>query len=186
MNKRKGFLLGLGSMAAVLAIGGAALVSGVGVTRQSEALYMTDGPDYQDVHDLTKASGAVAHVRILSAGKSYLVPFDAPVTNVAPARKDDSAKGKLGQQTSGTPAMGLLQNGILQTDYTAEVLDNVRGASVKFEDRGTKMTTTLDLDTSAGQVSGTMEGNDTNAGRTLDGHFNVRQHQRVRPRFSSA
>ncbi len=131
MNKRKGFLLGLGSMAAVLAIGGAALVSGVGVTRQSEALYMTDGPDYQDVHDLTKASGAVAHVRILSAGKSYLVPFDAPVTNVAPARKDDSAKGKLGQPTSGTPAMGLLQNGILQTDYTAEVLDNVRGASVK-------------------------------------------------------
>ncbi len=130
MNKRKGFLLGLGSVAAVLAIGGAALVSGIGITQQSEALYMTDGPDYQDVHDLTKASAAVVHVRILSAGKSYLIPFDAPVTNVAPARKDDSAKGKLGQQTSSTPAKALLQNGILQTDYTAEVLDNVRGASV--------------------------------------------------------
>jgi len=131
MNKRKGILLGLSSVAAVLAIGGAALVTGIGVTRQSEALYMTDGPSYQDVSDLTHASGAVAHVRILSAGKSYLIPFDAPVTNVAPARKDDSAKGKLGQQTSGTPAKALLQNGILQTDYTAEVLDNVRGASVK-------------------------------------------------------
>ena len=131
MNMRKGLLLGLGSVAAVLAIGGAALFSGIGVTQQSEALYMTDGPDFQDVQDLTKASHAVAHVRIISAGKSYLIPFDAAVTNVAPARKDDSAKGKLGQQTSGTPAKGLLQNGILQTDYTAEVLDSVRGAGIK-------------------------------------------------------
>jgi hypothetical protein len=131
MNTRKGLLLGLGSVAAVLAIGGAALISGFGVTYQSEALYMTDGPNYQDVQDLTKASHAVAHVRIISAGKSYLVPFDAAVTNVAPARKDDSAKGKLGQQTSGTPAKGQLQNGILQTDYTAEILDNVRGAEIK-------------------------------------------------------
>jgi hypothetical protein len=131
MNKRKGFLLGLSSVAAVLAIGGAALISGIGVTQQSEALYMTDGPDFQDVQDLTRASHAVAHVRIVSAGKSYLVPFDAAVTNVAPARKDDGAKGKLGQRTSGTPAKGLLQNGILQTDYTAEVLDSVRGAGIK-------------------------------------------------------
>jgi hypothetical protein len=131
MNKRKGLLLGLGSVAAVLAIGGAALVSGIGVTRQSEALYMTDGPDYQDVHALTKASGAVAHVRILSAGKSYLIPFDAPVTNVAPARKDNSDKGKLGQPASNTPAQAQLQNGILQTDFTVEVLDNVRGAGIK-------------------------------------------------------
>jgi hypothetical protein len=131
MNKRKGLLLGLGSMAAVLAIGGAALFSGIGVTQQTEALYMTDGPDFQDVHDLTRASGAVAHVRILSAGKSYLVPFDAPVTHIDPARKDDGAKGKGGQATSGTPALGLLQNGIIKTDYTAEVLDNVRGAGIK-------------------------------------------------------
>jgi hypothetical protein len=131
MNKRNGFLLGIGSVAAVLAIGGAALITGIGVTRQSEALYMTDGPDFQDVHDLTRASGAVAHVRILSAGKSYLVPFDAPVTNVAPARKDDSAKGKAAQQTSSTPGLGLLQNGILKTDFTVEVLDNVRGAGIK-------------------------------------------------------
>src|SRR5713226_273174 len=115
MNKRKGLLLGLGSVAAVLAIGGAALISGIGVTRQSEALYMTDGPDFQDVHDLTKASGDVAHVRILSAGKSYLVPFDKAVTDVAPARKDDSAKGKLGSPTSATAALGQLQNGILKT-----------------------------------------------------------------------
>jgi hypothetical protein len=131
MNKRKGLLLGLGSVAAVLAIGGAALISGFGVTYQSEALYMTDGPNYQDLQDLTRASNAVAHVRIISAGKSYLVPFDAAVTNVAPPRKDDSAKGKLGNPTSGTQAKGLVQNGILQTDYTAEVLDNVRGPGIK-------------------------------------------------------
>src|SRR6266849_7672033 len=131
MNKRNGLLLGLGSVAAVLAIGGATLLTGIGVSYQYAAEYMTDGPAYQDIQDLTKASGAVAHVRIISAGKSYLVPFDAPVTNVAPARKDDSAKGKLGAQTSGTPAKAQLENGILQTDYTAEVLDNVRGASVK-------------------------------------------------------
>jgi hypothetical protein len=131
MNIRKGLLLGLGSVAAVLAIGGAALISGIGVTQQNEALYMTDGPDFQDVHDLTTASHAVAHVRIISAGKSYLVPFDAAVTNVAPARKDDSAKGKTGPSTSGTPALGLLQNGIVKTDYTAEALDNVRGSAIK-------------------------------------------------------
>jgi hypothetical protein len=131
MNIRTGLLLGLGSVAAVLAIGGAALISGIGVTQQSEALYMTDGPDFQDVQDLTKASHAVAHVRIISAGKSYLAPFDAALTSVAPARKDDTAKGKLGQPTSGTPALGLLQNGLLKTDYTAEVLDNVRGSAIK-------------------------------------------------------
>jgi len=131
MNTRTGILLGLGSMAAVLAIGGAALFSGIGATEQREALYMTDGPDFQDVHELTTASQAVAHVRIISAGKSYLVPFDTAVTTVAPPRKDDGPKGKAGHATSGTPAQGLLQKGILQTDYTAEVLDNVRGASVK-------------------------------------------------------
>ncbi len=131
MNKRKGLLLGLGSVAAVLAIGGAALFTGIGVSREFHADYMTDGPAYQDVQDLTKASGAVAHVRIISAGKSYLIPFDAAVTSVAPARKDSGEKGKFGQPTSGTPAQAQLQNGILQTDYTAEVLDNVRGASVK-------------------------------------------------------
>jgi hypothetical protein len=131
MNKRNGFLLGLGSMAAVLAIGGAALFGGIGVTQQSEALYMTDGPDFKDVHDLTKASQAVVHVHIISAGKTYLVPFDAGKTDVAPARKDDSAKGKLGQPTSATPAEAQLHNGILKTDYTAEVLDNVRGAGLR-------------------------------------------------------
>jgi hypothetical protein len=92
---------------------------------------MTDGPDFKDVHDLTKASRAVAHVRILAAGKSYVIPFDAPVTTVAPARKDDTAKGKAGQPTPATPALGLLQDGILQTDYTVEVLDNVRGAGIR-------------------------------------------------------
>jgi hypothetical protein len=131
MNKRKGLIVGLSSVAAVLAIGGAALLSGVGVyTQQSELVYMTDGPDFKNITDLTKASGAVAHVRILSAGKSYLVPFDAPVTTLAPAPKD-GPKAKAGQQTSATPGLGLLQNGILKTDYTVEVLDNVRGAGVK-------------------------------------------------------
>lgn len=129
--KMKGLFLGLGSVAAVLAIGGAALVSGVGVSQQNEVQYMTDGPDFQDVQDLTKASGAVAHVRILSAGKSYVLPFDAPVTSVAPAPNDGGAKGKAGQQKSSTPALGLLQNGILKTDFTVEVLDNVRGARIR-------------------------------------------------------
>ena len=44
INKR--FILGLGSVAAVLAIGSAALLSGVGVSQRSEVLYMTDGPDF--------------------------------------------------------------------------------------------------------------------------------------------
>ena len=46
---------------------------------------MTDGPSYADVTDLTKASKAVAHVRILSAGASYVIPFDKNTTVVFPA-----------------------------------------------------------------------------------------------------
>ena len=77
MNKR--VLLGLGSVAAVLAIGGAALLSGIGMTQRSEVLYMTDGPDYKDVTDLTKASAAVAHVRRGDGQSRKLVGAEAAV-----------------------------------------------------------------------------------------------------------
>jgi hypothetical protein len=129
MNKR--VLLGLGSVAAVLAIGGAALLSGIGMTQRSEVLYMTDGPDYKDVTDLTKASAAVAHVRILSAGAAYLIPFDTASTQVAPPRQDDGPKGKAQVQTPSIPIPPPGPKGLLKTDYTVEVLDNVRGASLR-------------------------------------------------------
>ena len=126
MNKR--FILGLGSVAAVLAVGGAALLSGIGVTQYSEVTYMTDGPDFKDVSDLTKASSAVAHVRILSAGAAYLIPFDNAPVQVAPARQDDGPKGKAKVETPSIPIPPPGPKGLLKTDYTVEVLDNVRGA----------------------------------------------------------
>ena len=132
INKR--FILGLGSVAAVLAIGSAALLSGIGFSQRSEVLYMTDGPDFKDVTDLTRASGAVAHVRILSAGKSYYIPFDANTTQVDPARKDSGPKGQAQQQlqTPSIPIPPPIKNtGLLKTDYTVEVLDNLRGASLR-------------------------------------------------------
>ena len=130
MNMNKRLVLGLGSVAAVLAIGGATLVSGFAINQRSEVQYMTDGPGYQDVTDLTKASKDVAHVRFLSAGKSYLIPFDNATTEVAPARQDGGPKGTAPQQTSITPGLAT-PKGVLKTDFTAEVLDNVRGADLK-------------------------------------------------------
>ena len=129
MNKR--VILGFSSVAAVLAIGGAALLSGIGVTQYSEVTYMTDGPDYKDVTDLTKASSAVAHVRILSAGAAYLIPFDNAPAQVAPARQDDGPKGKAKVETPSIPIPPPGPKGLLKTDYTVEVLDSVRGADIK-------------------------------------------------------
>ncbi len=128
---KKRIILGFSSAAAVLAIGGAALLSGIGVTQYSEVSYMTDGPDFQDVADLTKASAAVAHVRILSAGAAYLIPFDNASVQVAPPRQDDGPKGKAKLETPSIPIPPPAPKGLLKTDYTVEVLDNVRGAGFK-------------------------------------------------------
>jgi hypothetical protein len=129
MNKR--LIVGLGSVAALLAIGTASLVSGFGLTQRSEVLYMTDSPNYQDVTDLTKASKAVAHVRIVSAGASYTIPFDAASTVVSPRPTGNGDKDNNGAQTSAIPAAPDTTKGILKTDFTVEVLDNVRSADLK-------------------------------------------------------
>jgi hypothetical protein len=135
MNYRKRFVGALAGVVAAVAVGGAALLSGVGVTERSELTYMTDGPGFKDVADVTRASVAVAHVRIVSAGNSYVIPFDRPVTVVSPPPADNGPKGKAGQPTSSVPAVPDPHDGILKTDYTVEVLDNVRGAGIKKGDR---------------------------------------------------
>jgi hypothetical protein len=132
MNKR--FILGLGSVAAVLAIGGAALLNGFGLTQRSEIMYMTDGPSFADVTDLTRASKAVAHVRILSAGTSYTIPFDRASAVVSARPNGNPDKDKLGQQTSTTPA-GAAPSGLMKTDFTVEVLDNLHGGGLKKGDQ---------------------------------------------------
>lgn len=131
MNKR--LILGIGSVAAVLAIGGAAVLTGLAFTQRSELLYMTDGPTYNDLTDLTKASKAVAHVRILSAGASYTIPFDNASTVVTNRPSGNPEKDKLGSQTSQAPG-GTPSKGILKTDFTVEVLDNMRGIALKKGD----------------------------------------------------
>jgi hypothetical protein len=134
MNHRR-LILGMGSAAAVLAIGSAALVSGFGISQRSEVVYMTDGPSYADVAELTNASRDVAHVRILSAGKSYLVPFDKSSTVVSPPPGDNGGpKDKARQLAPTIPAVANTSNGVMKTDFTVEVLDNVRGAGVKKGD----------------------------------------------------
>ena len=120
-------LLGLGGVAAVLVIGGAALASGIGTYQRSEVEYMTDGPVYQDVAELTRASRAVSHVRVLSAGQSYLVPFDKSAPVVSPAPSDGGQKDKARDQTPPVPGGPELSNGVVKTDFTVEVLDDVTG-----------------------------------------------------------
>src|SRR5215471_6645358 len=115
MNKR--IILSLGSLAAVLAIGGAALASGLAFSQHSDVLYMTDGPSYNDITDLTKASKAVAHVRVLSAGASYTIPFDKLSLVVRPPPRGNQEKDSRGPQTSAVPASAA-PTGPMKTDFT--------------------------------------------------------------------
>jgi hypothetical protein len=131
MNKR--IILGLGSVAAVLAIGGAALLSGIAVSQRSEVQYLTDGPSFADVTDLTHASKAVAHVRVLSVGASYTIPFDRASAVVSGRPTGNADKDKNGQLNSSIPA-GPAPTGLLKTDFTVEVLDSVHGAGIKKGD----------------------------------------------------
>ena len=126
MNHKR-LILGLGSVVAVLAIGGLAIVNTATLSGRSEMVYETDGPSFSSVADLTKASQDVVHVKVLSAGAAYQIPFDAPVTNVA-ARPSGGAKGA-NTDLSKVPAIAA-PKGILKTDFTVEVLDNVRGAKL--------------------------------------------------------
>lgn len=154
MNTKR-IIIGLGSVAAVLAIGSAALLNGSLITQRDEAVYMTDGPTFADVADLTKASKAVAHVRILSAGQSYVVPFDNATTVVSPRPTDNGPKGQAGPQLSSIPGATNIDKGIVKTDFTAEVLDNVRGGALKKGDRIT-----------LSQIGGTITRPQPNGGRT--------------------
>jgi hypothetical protein len=135
MNFPKRLVLALAGVAAAVAVGGAAILGGVGVTQHSEMLYLTDGPDFKDVGDITRASAAVAHVRIVSAGTPYVIPFDKGSTVVSPPLADNGPKGKAGTPPSSTAPAAAPFDGVLKTDYTVEVLDNVRGAGIKKGDR---------------------------------------------------
>jgi hypothetical protein len=134
MNHKR-LIIGLGSAALVLVAASAAVSSGALISERSEVMYMTDGPSYADVADLTKNSQSVAHVRILSASESYLVPFDkASAVVSAPPSDNGGPKDKARSQSPGIPATPNAANGVLKTDFTVEVLDNVRGAALKKGD----------------------------------------------------
>src|ERR687890_201566 len=128
-SKRLFFGLGAGALAVVMS--GLVMVGGVGM-RPGDSVYLTDGPSYSDIADLTKDSKAVAHVKILSAGKSYTVPFDAPVVQVVPPHTDQPNRSQ--PPSSNIPIVSHQDAGILHTDFTVEVLDNVRGAGLKKGD----------------------------------------------------
>ncbi len=113
------------SLAGVAVLAVSAILTG-NISLRSEAVYMTDGPTFNDIADLTKASHAVAQVKIVSAAKSYRVPFDKAQVVVSP-RNTDGAKGKEQPQSS-VPAVDFKQQGLLHTDFTVEVVDAVRGS----------------------------------------------------------
>ena len=66
MHKRKITFLSLAGVAALVA---SAVLTG-SVSLRSEGVYMTDGPSYSDLTDLTKASQAVAQVKVVSAARA--------------------------------------------------------------------------------------------------------------------
>lgn len=126
---------------ALLSIGGVAVLAAAAilttsVSLRSEGVYMTDGPAYNDIAELTQASTAVVQVKVVGSGKSYVVPFDKPQV-VTSARPNDGLKSK-DQSLSQTKAAELKQTGLLHTDFTVEVVDSVRG-NIK---RGERLTIT--------------------------------------------
>jgi hypothetical protein len=121
MNIRK---LTAASVAGVAVIA-AGLIATTTVSLRSEGQYMTDGPSFADVNALTKASHAVAQVKVLSAGKSYVVPFDAAQV-VVTAPQSDGKKNQAGA-TSSIPAIAPKAQGLVHTDFTVEVTDAVKG-----------------------------------------------------------
>lgn len=133
MNKR--LMLGLGSAAVALTIGGFALMSGFGISQQSSVQYLTDGPAFNDITDLTKASQAVAHVRVVSVNGTYNVPFDNASAVVAPRPQGNPEKDKAGAVTSAVPGPTAPATGLLKTDYTVQVLDTAHGTALKKGDQ---------------------------------------------------
>jgi hypothetical protein len=128
-NKR--LLFGLGTGALALIMSGFVIVGGTSLTRDS--VYLTDGPAYTDIDELTHAAEAVAHVKILSASPSYTIPFDPPVVNVAPPHTD--GRKATAPKSAAIPPAGQHDPGIVHTDFTVEVLDAVRGTGVRTGDR---------------------------------------------------
>ena len=118
------------SIAGVAVLAASAILTGT-ATFRGEGVYMTDGPAYADVTDLTKASTAVAQVKIVSKANTYRVPFDKSQVVVSP-RNTSGDKGKEQPLTS-TVETDLKQAGLLHTDFTVEVVDSVRGGLKKGE-----------------------------------------------------
>jgi hypothetical protein len=118
------------SVAGVAVLAASAILTGT-ATFRGEGIYMTDGPAYADVTDLTKASTAVAQVKIVGKANTYRVPFDKAQVVVSP-RDTSGDKGKE-QPLSGTVGTDLKQAGLLHTDFTVEVVDSVRGSLKKGE-----------------------------------------------------
>jgi len=118
------------SMAGVAVLAASAILTGT-ATFRGEGIYMTDGPAYADVADLTKASNAVAQVKIVGKAKTYRVPFDK--AQVVVSQRDTSGDKGKEQPQSGTTGVDLKQAGLLHTDFTVEVVDSVRGSLKKGE-----------------------------------------------------
>jgi len=96
----------------------AAVLSGSVITHRDEAVHLTDGQSYADAADLTRASKAMAHMHIVSAGRPYLIPFDDASTVVSPRPADNGPKGQAGAQLSSIRGATNIDKGILKTDFT--------------------------------------------------------------------
>ena len=143
MNRKQ--LLGAIGGAAVAAVTGTAALHFTGVSPliRRHSVYLTDGPEYETIGDVTKVSVAVVSAKVVKVGPSYRVPFDKPVTVVSPlpdAGPDGTKKGPPDplrdpqREPQETPLPGLLK-----TDVIVEVVEVLKGDKVQ---RGQQLTIT--------------------------------------------
>lgn len=129
---RKQLLGAIGGAALAAAAGTTALrLTGVGPLVRRHSAYLTDGPEFETIGDVTKASAAVVRARVVKVGPSYRVPFDPAVTVVSPP-PDGGPDGKKKGPPNPPPApRSTPLPGLLKTDVTVEVLEVLKSDRVK-------------------------------------------------------
>lgn len=131
MIKRITLLGALGAVTLALAAGGASLLGGRSGP-EMHAMYLTDGPVYATLDELTRDSAVVVHARAVTMGRTYVVPFDPPQTVADPPPQGP-------RRSPPPPAEGPTNQpaeaGLLFTEITVEVMEILRGQGVRAGQR---------------------------------------------------
>jgi hypothetical protein len=120
----------LGAVTLALAADGAALLpdrSGPDL----RAIYLTDGPVYASLDELTRDSAAVVHARAVAVGRTYMVPFDPPRTVADPPPQGARPTPSPAPSRAGGASIQPAEPGLLFTDIAVEVVEVLRGEGVQ-------------------------------------------------------